>query len=307
MTGDPVTSWEEVNARLWQASARISVVELNGSARDALTYTDEPDGVSVIAVGGDKLSRGLTLEGLSVSYYLRATRMYDTLMQMGRWFGFRPGYLDLCRLYTTSELADWYSDITAANEELLAEFDQMAAIGGTPAEYGLRVLKHPDGLMITARAKMRSGKEFDLSFSKTLIETVAFNRDPDEHRRNEHLVSGALERWSADGRRRPERTLGAPYIWQRVKGDEVAALLDGFSVSGRARRANGRLLARYIRTCLEQGELQDWTVALISIGSREDGDSKMQEACKSGRSSESSVRAPTASSPPLTTTRFAAC
>ena len=55
-----------------------------------------PTGLSVIAVGGDKLCRGLTLEGLSVSYYLRASKMYDTLMQMGRWFGYRPGYNDLC-------------------------------------------------------------------------------------------------------------------------------------------------------------------------------------------------------------------
>ncbi len=88
----------------------------------------------MIAIGGDKLSRGLTLEGLSVSYFLRASRMYDTLMQMGRWFGYRPGYLDLCRLYTTAELRDWYRDITAANEELLLLFDEMAAIGGTPRE-----------------------------------------------------------------------------------------------------------------------------------------------------------------------------
>src|SRR5690606_13946831 len=107
----------------------------------------------VIAVGGDKLSRGLTLEGLSVSYFLRASRMYDTLMQMGRWFGYRPGYLDLCRLYTTSEMADWFSVIAQATDELRGDFDRMAATGSTPREFGHRVRSHP-GLLVTSKVKM---------------------------------------------------------------------------------------------------------------------------------------------------------
>ena len=63
-------------------------------------------------------SISLTLEGLSVSYFLRASRMYDSLMQMGRWFGYRPGYLDLCRLFTTSQLVKWYRHIALAETEL---------------------------------------------------------------------------------------------------------------------------------------------------------------------------------------------
>ena len=115
-----------------QPQVASNVLEINGSARDALTYVDHPDGMSVIAVGGDKLSRGLTLEGLSVSYYLRASKMYDTLMQMGRWFGYRDGYTDLVRLYTTGELQTWYRDITVANEELGAKFDEMSRVGLQP-------------------------------------------------------------------------------------------------------------------------------------------------------------------------------
>lgn len=88
-------AWSDVCESLYQAAARIQVKTINGTAKDILDYRDYKDGLSLIAVGGDKLSRGLTLEGLSVSYYLRASRMYDTLMQMGRWFGYRPGYLDL--------------------------------------------------------------------------------------------------------------------------------------------------------------------------------------------------------------------
>src|ERR1035438_4448439 len=87
----------------------VQVKMINGTAKDALDYADSQGaGLKVIAIGGDKLARGLTLEGLCVSYFLRASRMYDTLMQMGRWFGYRPGYLDLCRLYTTPELLEWF-------------------------------------------------------------------------------------------------------------------------------------------------------------------------------------------------------
>ena len=98
-------SWDQVRHHLISTSQRIQVKIINGSAQDALDYWDHHDGLSVIAIGGDKLSRGLTLEGLSVSYYLRSSRMYDTLLQMGRWFGYRPGYVDLCRLYTSEELS----------------------------------------------------------------------------------------------------------------------------------------------------------------------------------------------------------
>ena len=114
--------WDSGKANLFDAASRIRVKIINGTAKDVLDYKDNPEGISVVAIGGDKLSRGLTLEGLTVSYYLRVRRMYDTLMQMGRWFGFRPGYIDLCRLDTSQELVDWYQFINIASEELRTEF-----------------------------------------------------------------------------------------------------------------------------------------------------------------------------------------
>ncbi len=93
--------WSEVLAVLPDVVEDIEVRSINGTAKDALDYAKPGAALKVIAVGGDKLARGLTLEGLCVSYFVRTTKMYDTLMQMGRWFGYRPGYLDLCRLYTS--------------------------------------------------------------------------------------------------------------------------------------------------------------------------------------------------------------
>ena len=171
--------WEAVRSRLVESSQKIQVRVINGAARDALDYWDHPDGMSAIAIGGDKLSRGLTLEGLSVSYYLRSSRMYDTLLQMGRWFGYRPGYVDLCRLYTTDELREFYSHITMATEELRQEFDMMADRGMTPSDFGLRVRSHPAGLVITAANKMRNGTPMTVSYSADISETISFERAPE--------------------------------------------------------------------------------------------------------------------------------
>ena len=181
-------SWDEVLSAVSDVISDIQVKIINGTAGDALAYRDHDSvGLKVIAIGGDKLSRGLTLDGLCVSYFLRASRMYDTLMQMGRWFGYRPGYLDLCRLYTTSELTEWFGHITDAAEELREEFDLMVAGGGTPREYGLKVQSHPV-LMVTSRLKMRSAKSLQLSFSGRLLETVALYSDDRTLRTNLEAV-----------------------------------------------------------------------------------------------------------------------
>ncbi len=254
-------TWEEVAARLPAAAARVRVLEINGTARDALTYADHPDGISVIAVGGNKLSRGLTLEGLSISYYLRATKMYDTLMQMGRWFGYRDGYNDLIRLYTTGELQDWYRDITVANEELSDKFDEMARVASNPRDFSLYVRKSPAGLLVTAQAKMRSGRPMKLTFSGELVETIGFRRDADVQRRNLDSVERFLRAQDACGRRGEH---ARHLCWSQVPGGEVASMLEEFETVDRAKKARGRLLAAYIRSRLRHTELTGWTVAVIN-------------------------------------------
>lgn len=261
-------AWSAVEAALPAAVARVQVLQINGTAGDSLAYGDHPDGASIIAIGGDKLSRGLTLEGLSVSYYLRASKMYDTLMQMGRWFGYRKGYNDLVRLYTSGELQLWYRDITVANEELHAKFDEMARVRSNPREFALYVRKSPAGLLVTARAKMRSGMDMQLSYSGDVVETISFRKDAAAQNENLQHAAHFLEEQTRAGRSADVRSQNP--TWDGVPGTDVAALLELVSTSDTATKANAALLARYVRNRVSADELTTWRIVLVNNSTAED-------------------------------------
>lgn len=257
--------WEQVKEKLYIAASKIEVKKINGTAKDTLQYLEHPDGLSVICIGGDKLSRGLTLEGLSISYYLRASRMYDTLMQMGRWFGYRDGYTDLCRLHTTSELEGWYRDITAAGEELRQMFEDMAVQEKTPEEYGLGIKTHPDGLMITAAAKMRHGQKVMLSYSQDIVETVVFSDDTEINQKNLLATDRLIRDIDVLYTRRKAEKEGGTYIWNNVSGEAVVDFLADYKTHETARKVQAYVLNKYIKARIADNELVEWTIALISI------------------------------------------
>lgn len=267
--------WEDVEAVLPEVLEDLanSVRAINGSAGDVLDYAErEETGLKVIAVGGDKLARGLTLEGLCVSYFVRSTKMYDTLMQMGRWFGYRPGYLDLCRLYTTSDLVEWFGHIADAAEELRQEFDTMAAVKATPESYGMKVQSHPV-LMVTSPIKMRSAKSLQLSFSGEVLETVAFHRDRATLDKNLTVAERLLEAAGApccDGvisRRRGEgRQEWKGFLWGSVPADYVVDFFTSYLTHPAARKVNSAVLADFVKVMAAGGELTSWTVVLLGGG-----------------------------------------
>jgi hypothetical protein len=169
--GMPVT-WADIRPLIKPTLDSVQVRAIHGESQVTLDYDVCKDGLIVIAVGGNKLSRGLTLESLIVSYYLRTSKLYDTLMQMGRWFGYRDGYVDLCRVYTTRQLINWYSHIALADHELRLEFDRLCESGRKPSEYGLKVRAHPDGMKITAMSRMRFATMCDITYAGKLVQTT---------------------------------------------------------------------------------------------------------------------------------------
>jgi hypothetical protein len=253
-------AWSDVAASLYPATAKITVVTVNGFAREALDYKEhDAVGRSVIAIGGDKLSRGLTLEGLAVSYFLRTTKMYDTLMQMGRWFGYRHGYLDLCRLYTTEELVDWYRHIALAEVELRREFDYMVRAGLTPENYGLRVRTHPGGMIVTALNKMGWNERVELSCAGTLVQTTHLPTDARLVHNASHTESFVRSLGTITTRRED-----SALIWRNVSADRVTDYLEGLRYPVHALRMAGTDLSAFIRKQNAQGELITWTVALLT-------------------------------------------
>ena len=260
----PRITWNEAWSQVRSAAAKIQVRVVNGTSGDALQYYDHrKEGLSVIAVGGNKLSRGLTLEGLTVSYYLRSSKMYDTLLQMGRWFGYRPGYEDLCRLYTTPDLRDAYVEITAANDELRRDFDEMAALGTTPEEFGLRMRTSPAGLEITARNKMRHGTKVTVSYSGEISETVTFDMRNAVLASNFSLLRRFTDRLDTAFQSQRDKTSDS-IIWSGISAEEIVeGFLDEYR-AGKAARVQPKFMAGYIRECARAGELGNWTVRVVS-------------------------------------------
>lgn len=260
-----VHSWEEVLPQLNEAATRIEVRAIHGGSREALDYYDHREGLSVIAVGGNKLSRGLTLEGLSVSYYLRSSRMYDTLMQMGRWFGYRPGYVDLCRLFTSRELNEWFCRITHASEELREEFDYMSEIAGsTPEQYALKVRTFPGTLLVSSLTKLRQAVYFDLSYSAKLIQTTVLYPRVTEVQYNFQVFLSFIERIG-----NPVESSGI-LRFNNVSPDLLVDLfISQFRFHPDLRTINVSLLKKYISDCNRNGELTNWTVAVFSSQDRD--------------------------------------
>lgn len=267
-------AWEDVLQALTDNIGDVQVRMINGTAKDALDYSDHKEvGLKVIAVGGDKLARGLTLEGLCISYFLRASRMYDTLMQMGRWFGYRPGYLDLCRLYTTPELCEWFEHITDAAEELREEFDLMAASNGTPRDYGLKVQSH-SVLMVTSRLKMRSARSLMLSFSGQLLETVSLFRDNEILQQNLNAAKQLLSGLGKPEKNPSRQRLGnqqnwTGFLWSNIDAIHIVEFLTSYRTHPEAHKVNSTLLAEFIQSMAAGNELTQWTVALIGGGEGE--------------------------------------
>ncbi len=208
---------------------RVTSVNMRQSASLVLNYKNhELEGLRVIAVGGQVLSRGLTLEGLTISYFYRNSRYYDTLMQMGRWFGYREDYANLCRVFMTDDAIDWYSYIAGATAELKNEIYRMTERQETPNDFGLKVKTHPGTLLITAPNKIRSGKDYRVvvSLSADVIETPRLYRDKDITRRNFNALEKLLEKISPN---ESESYSGSRYpFFKNVDKETISNFLSSF-------------------------------------------------------------------------------
>ena len=171
----------DVRAILPESVKNLEVKILNSSTVDKLEYFLDSfgQGKKYIVVGGNKLSRGFTLEGLTVNYFVRKTDYSDTLLQMGRWFGYRPGYLDVCKIFTTPESMEKFDSASRSIEELEIEFKKMEKKNKTPRDFELRVRTHPGTLRITRPSILKNATEVRWSYQDQLEQTTKFSLDPE--------------------------------------------------------------------------------------------------------------------------------
>ena len=268
-TGEEKTfSWDEILHSLYRATTPIVVRSVNkDNAQKNLSYSEyEETGLRVIAVGGFSLSRGLTLEGLCVSYYYRNSKMYDTLMQMGRWFGYRDHYSDVCQIWMNNTSRDWYREITLATRELKDDLVRMSNQGKTPKEFGLWVRSDSTALYVTAKNKMRNAEKVSrkITFSGKIIETPYLKKSEqfnDKIRERTLDFIGEVLDWnngfsSTDGFHRPS----VPLI-RNVPSEMITAYLDDIKLSGDQTVIDKDLIINYINS---SAALKTWDVAIAT-------------------------------------------
>ncbi len=263
--GDQEIGWPDILAQLPSAVAKIEVAIANSQRDKELERQQIKDQISRrrISVGGDLLSRGLTLEGLVVSYFYRRTAASDTLMQMGRWFGYRDGYSDLFRIWLSAEVISSYASTADSLLDLRLELDRMQSQGLTPAQYGLAVKNHPGALLITARNKMRSAEvgQKSISLRGNPIESASLSTDTNTARAN-LSAAGALLTSVAGAGINKEDAGGQRKIWREVPKTFVADFLRDFKASDSSALFFGDALSKFARGAQAE-DLQSWDVVLM--------------------------------------------
>lgn len=189
--GADTPAWGDVWAQIPGVLHDVEVIVDNGVSEDRLNYDDDRPR-TVIAVGGGTLSRGLTLEGLVVSYFTRTSNTYDTLMQMGRWFGYRTGYEDLPRIWLAKGLDTDYAFLARVEKELREEIASISDSEHTPRDVGVRVRTHPGRLEITGAGKMANAKLVQIGMSGVLQQTFIVDGRPDTTAHNLRTVEKLL-------------------------------------------------------------------------------------------------------------------
>lgn len=255
--------WEDVFAMLSRSNAGVVVQSFNTNNGHDIDYSDYPLGLRIIAIGGMSLSRGLTLEGLVVSYFYRNSRMYDTLMQMGRWFGYRVKYEKLCRIWMSEESIEYYRNISEATDELRKEVKRYENTGLTPLDFGLRVRCDINSLLVTARNKMRSTDKVvcTISFSGITIETPYLYADKDSNLSNYNqikvMVRDAQDKGCLISGNDKNKVL------KDVDSSVIIDFLDSFNVSPLNSRFDCNTISEFIKN-YQGPELKKWDIAFAS-------------------------------------------
>ena len=259
---ESVVTFAELQGRLDEVLGDLRVIVDNSRSHDRLDYESGP--VTAIAIGGNTLSRGLTLEGLVVSFFVRAVSAYDTLLQMGRWFGYRHGYADLPRIWLTRELSEWFRHLATVEEEVRRDVDRYLDGSATPLTLAVRMRTHPK-LAITAAAKMRDAVKASASYGGQLLETRYFKVGPEAEdwlAGNERAARHLVERILNDGLS-PVRVDDDRLYVENVPSHLVTEFLSAYAFHEKSYELQAKSLVSYVEKRNTADALLSWSVGII--------------------------------------------
>lgn len=247
----------EVRDLLVSAISGIEVKAVNTVEKDVLDY--ESGEKKYIVIGGNKLSRGFTLEGLTINYFIRNTNYADTLLQMGRWFGYRPGYLDCCKLFTTSDSFEKFDQVTWTIEELEEEFRKLSRDKKKPKDYATKVLTHPGTLQITRPAILKNTIVEKWSFDDKLLQTTELLITRDTVKESWHNFKNVYQKHKGD------------FIYDEIKKaiilkTDVKGLEEFINSQNTFIGYDSESVLRFIKKCNEFDKLTNWTIAIKTTG-----------------------------------------
>ena len=248
-----------------QVTEHLDTVLENSKSLERLSY-DSVTPIRSIVIGGNTLSRGLTLQGLTVSYFLRTTKAYDTLLQMGRWFGYRPGYIDLTRIYVTEPLRNHFYHLATVEQEIRDEIRMMAANEERPIDVGLRIRNHPH-LTVTAPNKMRRAEDCAFTFSGTKIQARHIITDQKEVvDSNYRAVKNLHARCAKYGKKVASKfqDFSNALLYRSLSQESILQFLDEYFFSSENGKFTSELLKDYILKQSAASELTDWSIAFLS-------------------------------------------
>ncbi|BFM43258.1 Z1 domain-containing protein [Flavobacterium sp. CFS9] len=250
----PIT-FESLKSYLPEAINNIEVKAINSITKDSLEYPKSSP-KKVIAVGGNRLSRGFTLEGLTINYFIRSTDYSDTLLQMGRWFGYRPGYLDCCKLFTTQDSKDKFDSTTRTIEELEVEFRKMEAKNKTPQNFVLRVRKHPGTLKITRPSILKMVNEVKWSYQDELEQTTVFNLEKEK-------ISNVWNSFRNTILPKFSESSNSGFIKYKT---DIQGIINILKEENNFDEDSRKSMIMFLELCREKNKLKEWTVALKTTG-----------------------------------------
>lgn len=263
-------TWDHIVDVLFKSIENIQIKVVNSSKGSEKLVYPKNESLRVIAIGGLALSRGLTLEGLIVSYFFRNTNTYDVLMQMGRWFGYRKNYEDLFRIWTHKASAEWYAEIAEATDTLKHDMDIMFDKKMKPKNFGIRVRNDCQELRITAPNKMRSTTdEYEFTeFFGDLYETPYLSAQPKTNIQNFNAVETLVETCIKNGIDwELIRTVGAGEhnMLRNVPKSHILALLSDIKVSKYCAYFDVNQIKEYVSSA-QYPELNKWDIVFMDGG-----------------------------------------